>query len=153
VSSADSGFTSDVARVLRGRVSHQKVWGSKNSEFCSRAKVGPLQRLIRGKLGFAVGPNELQDQARQGQSLVQGRHWPARKDNKTPFLTRQSGQTSDRSADSRPVDGRKTCPTPTPISSPTVTHGIGLAASHQTARAVVCSSRLCSFRLRLLIGQ
>lgn len=50
-----SGFTSDDVRVLTGGVSHEKFGCSENSEFCSRAEVGPFQRLIRGRLTAAVG--------------------------------------------------------------------------------------------------
>ena len=38
MSSSDSGFTSDVARVLRGRVSHQKNWARKIQSFVAELK-------------------------------------------------------------------------------------------------------------------
>jgi hypothetical protein len=68
--SGDSGFTSDVARVLAGRGSHQMFGARKKSEFCNRAKVGPLSRLIRGGLDFSSG-------ADLGSKIQPGRgsHW------------------------------------------------------------------------------
>lgn len=145
-----SGFTSDDARVMTGRVSHKKFGCSENSEFCSRAEVGPFQRLIRGKLAAAVGA----EGAPTGAVIGTGPALACEERKQNSIYDTASGQTPDRSADSRPVDGRKTCPTPTPISSPTDTHGTGLASSIPPDRACcLLPPRLCSFRLRLLIGQ
>lgn len=145
-----SEFTSDDARVLTGRVSHKKFGSSENSEFCSRAEVGPFQRLIHGKLAAPVGA----EGAPTGAVIGAG---PAlaceERKQKLHFRTRHLVRlptvplTAALSTVARHVRRQRLF-----LARPSRMELALLHPSHQTARAV-CFPRLCSLRLRLLIGQ